>query len=52
METIGLLRRLVAAGTATVPAQQGLPELISDLAPEMESMTELLLADRERDQSR
>ena len=52
VESPGVLRRLVAEGTATAPAQNGLPELIPDLVPETESMTELLLADRERDRSR
>jgi hypothetical protein len=31
------------------PAESGMPELIEDLAPEVDSMTELLLAERERE---
>lgn len=49
VEPPGVLGRLVAEGTATAPAQTGMPELILDLAPEVDSVTELLLADRERD---
>jgi prevent-host-death family protein len=48
VESPGVLGRLVAEGTATAPAEQGLPELIADLVPEVDSVTDLLLADRER----
>jgi prevent-host-death family protein len=44
----GTLHRLVAAGTATAPAEQGMPELIDDLVPELDSVAELLIAERER----
>jgi prevent-host-death family protein len=49
VESPGALSRLVAEGTATAPAEQGMPELIPDLAPEVDSLTDLLLAERERD---
>jgi prevent-host-death family protein len=49
VESPGVLSRLVAEGTATAPAEQGLPELIEDLAPESESLTDLLLAERDRE---
>jgi prevent-host-death family protein len=49
VESPGVLSRLVAEGTATAPAEQGLPELIEDLAPEVESLTDLLLAERDRE---
>jgi len=45
----GTLHRLVAAGTATAPAEQGMPELIDDLVPELDSVAELLIAERERE---
>src|SRR5918997_1069746 len=52
VESAGVLGRLVAEGTVTAPAEQGMPDLISDLVPEVESVTDLLLADRERERDR
>ena len=49
IESPGLLSRLVADGTATAPAEQGLPELIEDLAPGIESLTDVLLAERNQE---
>jgi prevent-host-death family protein len=46
VESPGVLSRLVADGTVTAPAEQGMPDLIPDLVPEVESVTELLLAER------
>ena len=48
-EAPGLLSRMVAEGTATAPAETGMPDLIPDLAPELDSITDLLLAERQRD---
>jgi prevent-host-death family protein len=52
VESPSVLSRLVAEGTVTAPAEQGMPDLIPDLVPEVESVADLLLADRarERDQ--
>ena len=47
VESPGLLSRLVADGTATAPAEQGMPDLITDLLPEVDSVTDLLLAERD-----
>jgi hypothetical protein len=52
VESAGMLRRLVSDGSVTAPAEQGMPDLIPDLVPEVESVTELLLAEREREQGR
>lgn len=49
VESPGVLSRLVADGTATAPAETGMPDLIPDLVPEVDSVTDLLLAERERD---
>lgn len=49
VESPGVLSRLVAEGTATAPAETGMPDLMPDLAPELDSVTDLLLAERERD---
>jgi len=48
VESPGVLSRLVAEGVATAPAESGLPELIEDLVPELDSVTDLLLAERDR----
>ena len=52
VESPGVLGRLVADGTVTAPAEQGMPDLIPDLVPEVESVADLLLADRERERDR
>jgi hypothetical protein len=50
------LSGLVAEGTATAPAEQGMPDLIPDLipdlVPEMDSLSDVLLADRQRERGR
>lgn len=52
VEPPGALGRMVAEGTVTAPAEQGMPELIPDLLPEVDSAAELLLADRARERAR
>lgn len=52
VEQPGALHRLVASGEATAPAEQGMPELIPDLVPEVDSLAEVLVADRERERGR
>jgi hypothetical protein len=52
IEHPGVLSRLVAEGTVTAPAERGMPDLIPDLAPEIQSAADLLLADRERERAR
>jgi prevent-host-death family protein len=49
IESPGVLGRLVAEGIATAPAEQGLPDLIADLVPEVDSIADLLLAERDGD---
>ena len=49
VESPGALSRMVAEGTATAPAEDGLPELLDDLVPEVDSVTDLLLEERVRD---
>ena len=46
VERPGRLHRLVTSGEATAPAEQGMPDLIPDLVPESDSLTEILIADR------
>jgi prevent-host-death family protein len=52
VEAPGALHRLVADGTATAPAEQGMPELIPDLLTESDSLADLLIAERDRDRGR
>jgi len=52
VEHPGILRRLVADGEASAPAEQGMPDLITELAPETDSLADLLVADRERERTR
>ena len=52
VEVPGTLSRLVAEGTATAPAEHGVPDLIPDLVPELDSLSDVLLADRQRERDR
>ncbi len=46
------LQQMVAAGRAKPPAEHGMPELIDDLAPDLESVADLLIADRDEERDR
>jgi prevent-host-death family protein len=48
----GALQSLVAAGEATAPAETGMPEVIPELAPGIESLSDLLIADRDKERNR
>ena len=52
VETSGTLCRLVAEGSATAPAENGLPDLIPELVPDVDSLSDVLLADRQRERGR
>ena len=49
IEQPGVLSQMVAAGTATAPTESDMPELIPDLAPGIDSVSDLLLAEREQE---
>ena len=49
IESPGVLSRMVAEGAVTAPTDGGLPELMDDLAPEIDSVTDLLLDERARE---
>jgi prevent-host-death family protein len=51
-ERPGALHELVASGQATAPVDPGRPELIPDLAPEVDSLANVLVADRRRERGR
>lgn len=52
IEQPGRLHQLVAGGEVTAPAEQGMPDLIPDLAPEVASLADVSIAERERDRAR
>lgn len=47
-----LLEELVAQGRAEPPAEHGMPELMPELAPENGSLSDLLIAERDRERKR
>ncbi len=51
-EAIDTLHRMIAAGVVRAPAEPGMPDVIDDLAPEVESLSDLLVADRDRERNR
>lgn len=46
------LQRMIAAGEVRSPVEAGLPDLADDLAPEVESLADLMTADRARERDR
>ncbi len=46
------LQQMIAAGSARPPAEHGMPELIDDLAPDLESLADLLVVDRDEERNR
>ncbi|MPZ80002.1 MAG: type II toxin-antitoxin system prevent-host-death family antitoxin [Actinophytocola sp.] len=46
------LHSMVANGEVRPPAESGMPDIVDDLAPDTESLSELLVADRDRDRNR
>ncbi|MGN5635157.1 type II toxin-antitoxin system Phd/YefM family antitoxin [Streptomyces sp. AC154] len=51
-ETPDPLRRMLESGDATPPAEQGMPELAAELAPELPSLSDLLLSERDEERGR
>jgi hypothetical protein len=43
---------MIAAGEVKVPAEHGMPDLIPDLAFDVESLADLLIADRDMERNR
>jgi prevent-host-death family protein len=48
----GGLRHMIESGEATPPAELGMPDLMLDLAPGLDSLSDLLIADRDKDRRR
>lgn len=51
-ESPNVLQRMLEAGDAHPPTEQGMPELIPDLALELPSLSDLMIEDRERERRR
>lgn len=47
-----MLQELVAQGRAEPPVEYGMPDLIPDLAPDVESVSDLIVAERDRERRR
>ncbi|MBV8932680.1 MAG: type II toxin-antitoxin system prevent-host-death family antitoxin [Kutzneria sp.] len=48
----GTLQMMIASGEVRPPAEQGMPTLIDDLTPDIESLSDVLVADRDRERNR
>jgi prevent-host-death family protein len=46
------IQQMIDSGEVRPPVELGMPDLIPDLAPGIESLSDLLIADRERDRAR
>ena len=52
VDSLTALHRAVAAGEAQAPGELGIPEVVPDLAASIESLAELMVADRDRERRR
>ena len=52
IEDPSTLQRMVAEGTVRPPVQQGMPDLIPDLADDVSSLSDVVIADRDRERRR
>jgi prevent-host-death family protein len=48
----GALQRAVDAGEVSPPAELGMPDLVLELAPGIDSLSDLLIADRDKERNR
>jgi prevent-host-death family protein len=48
----GLLQKMIEAGEVNPPAEQGMPDLIPELVPDLPSLADLLIADRNKERDR
>jgi prevent-host-death family protein len=46
------LQMMISSGEVRPPTEQGIPELAPELAPGIESLSDLLVADRDRERNR
>jgi prevent-host-death family protein len=48
----GVLRHLIDSGEVTPPAELGMPDLMLELVPELDSLSDVLIADRDKERRR
>ncbi|MFI7064999.1 type II toxin-antitoxin system Phd/YefM family antitoxin [Kribbella sp. NPDC050124] len=51
-ERPGTLQRLIDSGEVTPPAELGMPDLMLELAPDVESLSDVLIEDRDKERRR
>jgi prevent-host-death family protein len=51
-EQPGVLQHMIDSGEVTAPAELGMPDLMLELAPELDSLSDLLIADRDKERRR
>ncbi|MBA2948366.1 type II toxin-antitoxin system Phd/YefM family antitoxin [Streptomyces himalayensis] len=51
-EALSVLQRMLESGDAHPPAEHGMPDLIPDLVPELPSLSDLLIEERDRERRR
>jgi prevent-host-death family protein len=52
IEHPGMLQQMIMDGEVEAPVDMGMPDVIIELAPEIHSLGDLLIADRERERRR
>jgi hypothetical protein len=52
VERPNVLARMVATGEAMAPTEEGMPDVVPALAPGVESLADVLVADRDRERNR
>jgi len=52
IEDPSTLERMISDGTVRPPAERGMPDVIPDLADEVESLSDLVIADRDKERHR
>ena len=46
------LQRMISTGEVRPPTEQGMPDPVPDLAPEIKSLSDLLIANRDKERNR
>lgn len=52
IENPSTLERMISDGTVRSPAERGMPDVIPDLADDVESLSDLVIADRDKERHR
>lgn len=52
VEHPGTLQRMISAGAVRPPAETGTPDVMEGLAPSVQSLSDVLIADRDKERRR